>query len=166
VDKVLALAAALPDCDFTLIGRTQEDLLDGAPPNVTAYGLMARHEYEPLLARADVAIGSVAMERAGLTEASTLKFPEYLAYGLPVVIGYQETHFLERPDPWFLLRLPTEPDNVAAHVPEIRAFAERVKGRRVPRGEIADIVGIRAQEARRLEFLARVTAQTPVVAGG
>lgn len=158
IDKVLGLAEALPDSDFTLIGLERDHLGRVPPENVSVHGRLARAEYEPLLAQADVAIGSVAMERAGLHEASTLKFPEYLSYGLPVIIGYDEAHFRGRDDPWYLLRLPTGPDNVRAHVGEIRAFTDRVRGRRVQRAEVADIIGKRPRETQRLEFLAQIAA--------
>lgn len=159
VDKVLGLAAQMPECDFTVVGLEHHQLPGTPPVNVTRYGLLAKDEYEPLLAEADVAIGPVALERSGLDEASALKVSEYLAYGLPVVIGYQETSFVGLPEPWYLLRLPLTEDNVATHVSEIRDFTARVKGRRVPRSEIAELVGVRAKEGQRLDFIARVTGQ-------
>ena len=41
---------------------------------------------------------------------------------------------------------------------EIRSFVERVRGRRVPRAEVAERIGVAAKERARLAFLA---AQTP-----
>jgi hypothetical protein len=164
LDKIIALAAAMPDCDFTLIGLEPDQLEAGYTANVEAHGRLPRAEYEPMLGRSDVAIGSMAMDRAGLDEASTLKVGEYLAYGLPVVLGYQETRFMGD-DPWFLLRLPTTEDNVDTHVKEVRAFAERVRGTRVGREEIVEAVGAPAKETDRLEFIAEMLGRRVAHAG-
>lgn len=164
LDKIIELTSALPDCDFTLVGLEPDQLQVAYPANVEAHGRLSRADYEPLLGAADVAIGSMAMDRAGLDEASTLKVGEYLAYGLPVVLGYQETRFVGE-DPWFLLRLPTTGDNVVTHVEQIRAFAEAVRGSRVAREEIAEAVGAPAKEAARLEFIAEVVGRPVAHAG-
>ncbi len=164
LDKIVGLAAAMPDCDFTLVGLEPDQLEARYSANVETHGRLSRAEYEPLLSRSDVAIGSMAMDRAGLDEGSTLKVGEYLAYGLPVVLGYQETRFMGE-DPWFLLCLPTTEDNVSTHVEQVRAFAEGVRGSRVGREEIADAIGAQAKEADRLDFIAEVL-QRPVAHAG
>lgn len=158
VDKVLWMAAAMPDCDFTMIGVEDSHLQTTPTENVRTFGLLPRERYEPLLAEADVALGALAMDRGARYENSSLKVPEYLAYGLPVILGYEETDFVGR-EPWYLLRLPCTPTNVRDHLDDIRAFAQKMRGTRVPRAEIADIVGTDAKEARRLEFIAQVASR-------
>lgn len=143
VDRLLELAEALPDFDFDLIGPDPERDL----PNVTAHGVLREPDYFPLLAQADAAVGSLAMERAGLTEGSPLKVREYLLAGIPTIVGYDDTDFLGR-DPWFLLK-STDPA-------EVRAFVERVRGRRVPRDEVAHLTS-QAKEIERLRFLESLT---------
>lgn len=157
VDKVLDMATAMPDCDFTLIGVEESQLPAAPSDNVRSFGLLPREEYEPLLAQADVAIGPIAMDRVGRYENSSLKVPEYLAYGLPVIIGYEETDFIGS-EAWYLLRLPATPSNVHDHLKEIRAFADRVRGRRVPREEVGELIGARAKEEKRLAFITRVAS--------
>jgi hypothetical protein len=144
VDRLLELAGALPHVDFDLVGPDPH----GIPANVTAHGVLAEEDYFPLLARADVAIGSLAMERAGLTEGCPLKVREYLLAGLPTVVGYDDTDFLGR-DPWFLLK--------STGADEIRRFIERVHGRRVPREDVAHVTAA-AKERQRLAFLERWAA--------
>lgn len=40
-----------------------------------------------------VCIGTLALHRKNMTEASPLKTREYLAHGFPVIIGYKDTAF-------------------------------------------------------------------------
>jgi hypothetical protein len=84
-----------------------------------------------------------------MQEACPLKTREYLAYGLPVVIGYKDTDFPRGED--FLLQLPNREDNVRQELPAIREFVLRWKGKRVPRDAIAHIDGV-TKELARLEF--------------
>jgi hypothetical protein len=113
---------------------------------------LSRKEFEPLLARADAAIGTLALHRKAMQEACPLKVREYLAHGLPVVIAYEDTDFVGE-DTWFLLRLPNEESNVDHHAADVRAFVERVRGRRVARSEVDGRIGSEAKERRRLAFL-------------
>ena len=110
-----------------------------------------------MLARADVAIGTLALHRKGMSEACALKTRQYLAYGLPVVLGHEDTDF-SGADPWFLLRLPNTEANVRDHVEQIRAFVDGVKGRRVQRSEIEGRLSAEVKEAQRIEFLRRLAA--------
>lgn len=149
VDKMVALAERLPRCHFDLIG-VDAGSAARRRPNVSLHGLLGRREYLPLLARADVAIGSLAFHRIPIADASPLKVREYLACGLPTIIGCRDSDF-PRPVP-FLLQLPNTPDNVVAHVDRIHRFVAAWRGRRVPRDEIAHL-DVRVKEAQRLAFI-------------
>jgi glycosyltransferase involved in cell wall biosynthesis len=160
VDKLLELAAAIPEWDFQVLGVDLERWSGRESPNVTLRGMLTRDEYEPIVARADVGIGTLALHRKRMEETSPLKTREYLAYGLPVVLAYEDTDLVGL-DPWYLLRLPNRESGVRDHVDDVRAFVDRVRGRRVSREEIEPIVGRDAKEAARLEFMARVAAAQP-----
>lgn len=147
VDKLVDAAPRLPDWHIDLIGVTGERDL----PTVTFHGFLPREEYEPILARADVAFGALALHRKQRSENSALKVPTYLAYGLPTIIGYEETSFVDS-DPWYLLRLPNVESNVRDGLERIRSFGREVKGRRVPREEVADRISAESKEADRLSF--------------
>jgi glycosyltransferase involved in cell wall biosynthesis len=159
VDKIIRLARALPAADFDLIGYERRHLAEAGlselPANVVVHGILARADYEPVLAQADVGIGTLALHRKQMYEACPLKVREYLAYGLPVAIAYEDTD-LDGVDAWWLLRLPNKESNVDEHVDDVRAFLASVRGRRVPRDEVAGRISTGAKEARRLEFLDRV----------
>lgn len=160
IDKLLALARAMPECDFALVGVGHATLPEPPPPNVKLHPPMRRADYVPILARADVGIGSLAMHRAGLSEASPLKVREYLAHGLPVVIGFEDTDFAGT-QPWYILRLPNTESNVRDDVDRIRRFIVDVRGRRVARHEVADRIDSRAKETARLRFMNDLLAQGP-----
>jgi glycosyltransferase involved in cell wall biosynthesis len=136
VDKIARLASHFPSWTFDLIGPGPDELA-GAPGNVVVHGPLDRQEYLPIMAGADVAIGPLALHRKGLSEASALKVAEYLAYGIPVILGNAEAAFPEGAP--FLLQLPNTEENVDGATDEIRAFVERWRGRRVARGEISAI---------------------------
>lgn len=148
VDKILKLAALRPDWTFHLMGLNPEP---GMPPNVRAHGMMAREAYLPLLAQSDVAIGTLALHRNKMNEASPLKVREYLALGLPVVIGYKDTDFPEGAP--FLLELPNRENNVEASLGDIERFVHQWMGKRVPREAVAHL-DYRVKEKERLEFFA------------
>jgi glycosyltransferase involved in cell wall biosynthesis len=151
VDKLIDVAPRLPDWHIDLVGIAGDD----NPPTVTAHGFLSREQYEPILARADVAFGTLALHRKLMNETSALKVPTYLAYGLPTIVAYEDTNLVGR-DPWFLLRLPNVESNLRDGLERIRAFGHEVKGRRVPREEVADLISVRAKEVARLAFFTEV----------
>jgi hypothetical protein len=151
VDKLIAVAPQLPDWRIDLIGVASERRL----PTVTFHGFLPREEYEPILARSDVAFGALALHRKQMNENSALKVPTYLAYGLPTIIGYEETNFVDT-EPWYLLRLPNVESNVRDGLERIRSFGQEAKGRRVPRNEVAERISASAKEAARLSFFEAV----------
>lgn len=149
-DKLVDLARRLPDWRVDLVGPAAADLTGPLPDNLRAHGLLQANGYAPLMAEADLAIGSVAMDRAGITEASPLKVREYLAAGLPTVIGYRDSDFPDGAE--FLLELPATEGNMAEAAARIPPFAARWRGRRVPRAEVAHL-DVRTKETVRLRFL-------------
>lgn len=117
------------------------------------HGRLDRRDYEPLMYQADVAIGTMALYRKGMNEASPLKVREYLAYGLPVIIGYQDTDFPESVP--FLLQLTNASGNLEHHLAEIDAFVQNWRGKRVLREQIQHLDN-RVKEIVRLEYMDRI----------
>lgn len=152
VDKVVELARRCPDWDFDIVGLHAGEFDADRPANIRFHGYLTRAEYEGPLAHADVAIGTLALHRKGMDEASPIKVREYLAYGIPTIIGYQDTDFPDGAE--FICRIPNTPDNVVDHLEEIRDFVARMQGVRVPREAIAHLDAGR-KERERLQFLAR-----------
>jgi glycosyltransferase involved in cell wall biosynthesis len=157
VDKIARLASHFPSWRFDLVGPAQAELPD-APPNVVVHGQLGREEYLPIMAAADVAIGPLALHRKGLSEASALKVAEYLAYGIPVILGNSETAFPGGAP--FLLQLPNTEDNVDASVPEVLEFVEQWRGRRVARAEVSAI-DTSVVERERLDLIMNAQVSNP-----
>jgi hypothetical protein len=157
VDKMCWLAERFPDWHLDLIGieaRTRATIEALALPNVTTYPLLTYQEYAPLLAQADVALGSLALYRRGLGENSAIKTAEYLAAGLATIVGYRETNF--PPDVPYLLQIPAAVDNVERYVSQIEQFVARWQGRRVDRAAVQPWIDAGVIEQRRLAFLEQI----------
>jgi hypothetical protein len=155
IDKIVSLASAIPDFDFEIIGSGGA-AGSRAPSNVRFHPFLERPEYEAILACSDVALGTLALHRKGMSEAAPLKVREYLLRGIPVVIAYDDPDLADRP--WFVLQLPNTESNVEDAVAEIRDFVISVAGRRVTRNEVSDRIDILVKEKQRLEFLEAVAA--------
>jgi hypothetical protein len=153
IDKILCLAKAFPRWSFDIVGyeMRRKDL----PSNVRFYGHLSRSEYESILAGADVAIGTLSLYIKNMEEACPLKVREYLAYGIPTIIGYKDTDFPNGAP--FLLCLPNTPDNVEKNLDRIEAFVLSWKGKRVPRSEIEHL-DLKVKEEKRIIFIEEVLA--------
>jgi len=149
VDKIARLAAAFPDWAVDVIGPGADEFPD-RPSNLTVHGPLVQDDYLAIMARADVAIGPLALYRKGLSEASALKVTEYLAYGIPVILGSAEVAFPDGAP--FLLQLPNTDDSVESSVERIRDFVLTWQGRRVERATIGGI-DARTVERARLELI-------------
>lgn len=154
VDKILLLAEAFPDWRFDLVGV--ESI--AVPPNVTLHGFLGREAYTQVLVDADVAIGTLALHRKQMNEASPLKVRRYLEFGLPVILGYVDTD-LDPIDAWWLLKLPNGETNVRDATAEIESFVTSAAGRRVPREEVEPVVSTAVKERARLAFFESVVGQ-------
>lgn len=148
VDKILRMAQLFPQWQFDIVG-IRPDRFRGVPANVHIHGPLSRQAYEPLLAQADIAIGTLALHRKKVNEACPLKVREYLAYGLPTIIGYKDTDFPSGAP--FILGLPNTEDNVENNVAMIAGFVSEWKERRVQREAIYHL-DLRVKESQRLMF--------------
>lgn len=155
-DKLAGLAGAFPTWEFDLIGVSARANVIAFPPNVHLHGYLTKKEYEAVLAKADVGIGTLALHRKQMEEASPLKVREYLAYGLPVIIAYHDTDFPE-PAP-FTLQLPNEEHNLQHSQPEIERFVLSWQGTRVRRESILHL-DVSEKEKRRLAFFEEILAK-------
>ncbi|MCX7867577.1 MAG: hypothetical protein N2438_10690, partial [Limisphaera sp.] len=137
-----------PDCHFDLIG-INGGTFDTLPRNVEVHSSLNRLDYERLLSRADAGIGSLALHRLGLTEACPLKTREYLAYGLPVIIGYKDSDFPSGAP--FVLQLDTRHRVRPPHVEAGYSFLHHWNGRRVTR-DMVHHLDIAHKEIQRIAF--------------
>lgn len=153
LDSIVALAEMNLDWHFDIVGIQSLDLSNPVPDNMTLHGRMTRREYEPLMLRADVAIGSLALYRNEMNEASPLKVREYLAYGLPVIIGYRDTDFPEQVP--FILEIPNRPDSTKQSQQEIKDFVKAWHKKRVDRSLVAHLNTL-VKEATRVNYMEQI----------
>lgn len=160
-DQVVDLARLRPTWAFHVIGPGEAELGPAPlPPNVRVHGLLDRTQLHRVLSGVDVGLGTLALHRKGLQEASALKVREYLALGLPVVLGNADTDFPEGAD--FLLTVPNAPGGLVGSADEVEAFALRWRGAAVQRRDIG-FLDVVEKESARLAFLQdRVRAWTGV----
>ncbi|WP_337100776.1 glycosyltransferase family 4 protein [Paenibacillus sp. YIM B09110] len=154
IDHISILAKARPQWHFDIIGAERTELEEAVPANMHFHGKMSRPQYQHLMDQADIAIGTLALYRKQMSEASPLKVREYLANGLPVIIAYEETDFNE--DVPHILVLRNGPDNIHNGLTAIDAFVETWQGKRVDRESVSRLDTL-VKEAQRLSYMKQIT---------
>jgi glycosyltransferase involved in cell wall biosynthesis len=154
-DKLLLLAERLPEMNFNIVGYRREDFPGNVPPNVRLHGYLESDGVKRILAETDVVFGTLALHRKSMREASPLKVREALAYGIPVIIAYQDTDLSDLKSDLFLF-LPNTEDNAASHAEAIGNFAYKSMGKRVDRELIFPLINQRQKEEKRLEFFSAI----------
>jgi hypothetical protein len=161
-DKLVGLARRHPDWQIDVIGPNARDLGTPPPANLTLHPELPADQYLPLLALADVGLGTLALHRIGSEENPALKVREYLALGLAAIVGCRDPDFLEPVD--YVLELPNNEANLADHDVEVETFVSSWQGRRVSRDQIGNL-DISAKERQRLDFMARYASGGTVSPG-
>ena len=151
VDKLEALAGSLPEFDFHVVGP--RDGSGAHPKNLHFHGPRGADELAALYARSDVGIGTLALHRKAMREAAPLKVREYIAYGLPVIVGYTDVD-LNGFD--CVLDIGNHENNVREAVGRIRDFVAAWKDVRVEDPAVRANIDSSAKERDRLRFLAEV----------
>lgn len=149
VDKLVLLANLVPDIHVDIIGYNQLPRFS-LPANITLHGYLSFEKYEQTLAKADVAVSSLALHRVKLEEASPLKSRECLAFGLPLIIAYEDTDLVSQEHD-FLLHIPNKEDNIQTHFSVIRDFVYRMRGYRVGKKQISQL-DQKTKELKRINF--------------
>jgi glycosyltransferase involved in cell wall biosynthesis len=157
IDKITWLASQHPEWHFDIVGFPPELLAHESLTNLEALGNLPRSQYEAVMAQADAAFGTLSLHKKRMEEACPLKVREYLAFGIPTIIGYRDTDF---PEPVsFLLQLPSSDDNVVKHHDLIEEFIQNWKGKRVDRQSILHLDSSR-KEAQRLGFMSNAMGRS------
>jgi glycosyltransferase involved in cell wall biosynthesis len=151
VDRIVAIASKLTDCDFDIVGYERQEMAGSLPDNVRVHGHLPRQRYEGLVQGADAAFGTMALDRKEMLEACPLKVREYLAFGVPTIIGYRDTDFAEGAP--FLLHVNAAEDDVDSYLPRIRSFLQRIDRTAIRHLDISQ------KESARLQFFADVLSQ-------
>ena len=164
VDKLAALAKNFPTLIIDILGISEIPGIDTLPENLRLHGYLRGVEYENILARADAAIGTLALHRKGMNEAAALKVRDCVARGIPCILPYIDTDLSELESEFFL-QIPNKEDNIQTHGKAIHDFVFAMRGRRVPRELIFERIDISVKEAQRLEFFQRVIEESKAEKG-
>lgn len=148
VDRFQRLSRMLPQVKFRLIHPVALANATHQGSGLDVVRVSSRSEFRAELARLDAAMGSLALERAGLTEAAPLKVRDYVDAGIPTVLPYLDTNLGACDDP-MLLRLPQRPSGWAHSLAQ---WLDSAVGNRL-REATRQAVSIDTIEARRLNLI-------------
>ncbi len=148
MDRFVQLAAEIPDVRFRVILPDRLVTKISAIDRVEVVPVESRSQFHAALATLDAAVGSLALKRAGLSEAAPLKVRDYVNAGIPTALPYTDTNLAGCEDP-MLLRLTGEPSGWAA---QLSPWLHAVKGQRLLL-RTREAVSIDTIEARRLDLL-------------
>jgi glycosyltransferase involved in cell wall biosynthesis len=153
VDKIEKMAKKFRDFDFHIIGFEGKN-----GPNIFYHGYRDDVYIQNIASSADIGIGTLALHRKGMNEASPLKTRQYFAHGLPVVYAYEDTDISG--DLPFTLRLPNEEDNVEKNYEKIERFVKKVYRdsslRKEARRFAENVLDMSIKERERLNFFRTV----------
>jgi len=156
VEKLVPLAQAYPDIFVDVIGYDHIEGVEQVPSNLLLHGYRVGEACDRILARADAAIGTLALHRAGLNEASPLKVRDCVSRGIPIILPFIDTD-LDSLQSDLILRIPNSDDNTRTHAGQIHDFLLNARGRRLARDLIRERIDSRVKETQRLDFLARIS---------
>jgi glycosyltransferase involved in cell wall biosynthesis len=154
-EQLFDLARQLPKSVFHIVGKGAPTT--GSPSNVVLHGELTAEQYFPIAESCSVAFSTLGQNITGMSEASPLKSREYLAMGLPVIGRYLDTDLSRDYD--FYLELPCDTRPLTDFINEIVDFTTKWHGRRVPRGEIVNLIGSAQKERQRLQIFEQVISR-------
>ncbi|RAV29406.1 glycosyltransferase [Sinomicrobium soli] len=148
LNKVYRLAERLPECEFRIVGYEGKNY-----KNVSFYGWTNKEELEVIYTRSHFGIGSFDNHLVGKYVDSTLKVREYLAYGLPVILGHWDVDFRNSD---FVFKATDKSGNLK-NIRAIREFMQKYKDYTVSSEEIR-IIESSVKEKERLEFFKEIVS--------
>lgn len=157
MDKLIRFAQANPDVFVNIVGYSAKDVGMTIPANVTMHGYLSYAQIREVLAKTDVACGTLALHRKNMREACPLKVREAVLYGLPLLLGYHDTDLSDLNLPT-ILQIPNTENNLTTHTEQIRAFAFAMMGKRLDFNTISPYLDQRKKEGARLAFFEKVMA--------
>lgn len=145
VDFIIEMATKFSEYDFHIVGTSAKSTLS----NVYYHGYLNKEKYLPILLNSQICIGSLALFRNNMKEACPLKVREYLGHGFPVIIGYEETAFMEgRPN--YVHYVDFE-GNVEWR--SLKDFIEKMGEYIVPDLDVEEYISAKCVEKKRMGFL-------------
>ena len=155
IDQILEYASDSPHYYFEMVGIDKSDY-SSASQNVNFYGKILDSDYWKIAADCTVAIGTLGLHRKNMLETSPLKTREYLALGLPVIMRYVDTDFMEGAP--FILQLPAGESPLRSYSDRIDDFIQTWKNDIVAREDI-DLLSSKIKEEIRINFMMNISIE-------
>lgn len=152
IDKYAEMASAFPEYSFFLVGPVLPEI---NLPNLIQLGFLGKNELDDLYKEIDIAVGTLALHRKNMEQACPLKVREYLSFGIPVIIAYEETD-LENQE--YILKLSNNNSCIEENQEKIRDFIEKWRGQRIGMERIHPLISTSAKESLRLGFMHEVSS--------
>jgi len=148
VDIIEMMSLKMPEYDFHIVG------IDGESTNNLLYhGYLQKEEYLRVLKKCHLCIGSLALYRNEMDEACPLKVREYLAYGYPVIIGYNDTAFINKNFPGWVKYIDT---STKLDLEDISNFISKNSNFIIKPDYITSYLSSKILESKRLDFFKEV----------
>jgi len=150
IDKILDMGRLFPEMDFHIVvpGFEQCEL-----SNVYCHGKILSENLTSLYKKMDIGIGSLALHRKKMNEASSLKIREYAANGLPIIAGHDDTDISGTP---YFLNIGNYENNVYNSIENIRIFINKWIGKQCPYNDVMNRLSYKFKERQRLKFFEEV----------
>ncbi|SIR42416.1 glycosyltransferase family protein [Pontibacter lucknowensis] len=166
VDRIIKIAeSTLSQLEFHIIGYSKGDF-DNPPPNVKFYGVLPSGETYKVISTCHIGIGTMALFRKEMEEACPLKVRECLSYGLPMILGYEDTAFItdsatrKANYPDYVLKLSNQEEITQEDVNKVVDFCYKYRDTQLTFEDVAPFIDVHLLETKRLEFLKRVYGST------
>ena len=160
LDNIVELAkGSIGELNFDLITGFDAQGLE-LPPNVKVYPFLEKNEFLDIFKTAVAGIGSAGLYEKQMNEACAIKVREYLAAGLPVIIPYKDTAFVDNNLPEWVLELPNQKGSLIKSKEKIINFVRLMRGKRLSSQEVMPYVGSKYWESKRLEFMKEVVTRS------
>jgi hypothetical protein len=164
LDRFSRLAEELPEMSFVLVcpSSALANVSAAAGQSVVVRGTRSMDEYYDEVRSWTVAIGTMALERKGLTSATPLKVRDYVGLGVPTVLPYWDDDLGTVSDPLLANLAGENQASVPVEPGFLKDFASAAMGQNL-RPETSARVSIEAIEARRVQFFRAVVQENAVV---
>jgi hypothetical protein len=149
VEKIIYLAKNLKEFDFHIVGPVLN--LPQKLNNIKLHGYLAKKDLFELYKKIDVGIGTLSLYKNGMQEASPLKVREYIAFKLPVVLGYKDTD-LDGQE--YVLNIGNYKNNVKDNIEKIREFINNSEDLRKKINP--SIISYEYKEKRKINFFEQI----------
>jgi hypothetical protein len=156
VSEIINFAKLVEDrLHFHIIGAYSTNIIF-SENNITYYPYCNDNEISDLIIKFDIAIGSAALYKKGMYEACPLKTRRYLALGIPIIMPYNDTIFINKKVPNFIFNIENSPNSLVDNLVDIVSFCYSFKKVTYNISSYDFDIDINTLELNRLDFFSQI----------